>query len=91
MYHAARTPGPADYSCDIFTVGGRAGSPTRPSGHSSPPKTAASRGAARPHTSLAGAVGDGADADGDAPVAVTPMHVKVGARCCYTCAHLLFS
>ncbi len=74
MYHAARMPGPADYTCDIFTVGGRAGSPLRPVGHASPPKTAGSRAAARPHTSL----GDAEDA---APVPVTPMHVKVGVRC----------
>jgi hypothetical protein len=76
MYHAARMPGPADYTCDIFTVGGRAGSPTRPSGHSSPPKTAASRAAPRPNTSLGGGLGEG---EGEAPQQVTPVHVKVRA------------
>jgi hypothetical protein len=69
-------PGPADYTCDIFTVAGRAGSPSRPSGHASPPKTAASRGAARPQTSLAGAE---ESAEGAPVVPVTPMHVKVRA------------
>jgi hypothetical protein len=76
MYHAARMPGPADYTCDIFTVGGRAGSPSRPSGHASPPKTAASRGVARPHTSLGGLPEEGAAVEA---AAVTPMHVKVRA------------
>ena len=69
-------PGPADYTCDIFTVGGRAGSPLRPAGHASPPKTAASRGAARPQTSLAGPA---EAAEGDTAVPITPMHVKVRA------------
>jgi hypothetical protein len=76
MYHAARMPGPADYSCDIFTVAGRAGSPARAPGHSSPPKTAASRAAPRPSTSLGGGVGEGG---GEAPPQVTPAHVKVRA------------
>jgi hypothetical protein len=72
-------PGPADYTCDIFTVGGRAGSPTRPSGHASPPKTAASRGggASRPKTSL-DAAGEGGQGEG--PAAVTPVHAKVSVR-----------